>query len=43
MGIPRRTRIGDVALDIQNSKPSRKKRLIWKRKLLKEKLPVDGP
>jgi hypothetical protein len=38
MRSPRRTGIGDAALSVKGSKPSRKKGLIRKRKLLKEKL-----
>jgi hypothetical protein len=38
MRSPRRTGIGDTALSVKDSKPSRKKGLIRKMKLLKEKL-----
>jgi hypothetical protein len=39
MGSPRTTGIGDTALSVKGNKPSRKKRLIRKRKLIKKKLP----
>jgi hypothetical protein len=39
MSSPRRTGIGDVVLHVKNNKPTRRKGLIRKRKLLKEKLP----
>jgi hypothetical protein len=35
----RRTKIGDIVLCVKNNKPSRRKGLIKKTKLLKEKLP----
>jgi len=35
----RRTGIGDAILHVKNKKPSRRKGLIRKRKLLKKKLP----